>query len=63
MFERAGLVDLFGADKFLWSADQAILRACEALQHPVAASTGPHSPHSEPDEPIDDVPLGLVVLD
>ncbi|MBN9390330.1 MAG: SulP family inorganic anion transporter [Chloroflexi bacterium] len=67
MFERAGLVDLFGADKFLWSADQAILRACEALQNPVPASTGPQPPHfrgkDEPDEPIDDVPLGLVVLD
>jgi SulP family sulfate permease len=27
MFERAGLVDLFGEDKFRWSADQAILKA------------------------------------
>lgn len=73
LFERAGLVELFGSDKFLWSADQAILRASEeglrlqamAPSYPFDQPQQPSSskPKPDPDEPIDDVPLGLVILD
>ncbi len=36
MFERAGLVEAIGADKFFWSADQAIGHACHLLHNPHA---------------------------
>jgi SulP family sulfate permease len=41
MFERAGLVDTIGADRFFWSADQAIKYACEQLENGLASNWKP----------------------
>jgi SulP family sulfate permease len=57
MFERTGLIDLFGADKFFWSADQAILRACETLEGPAT------TPLTKGRDYVGEMPLGVAVPD
>jgi SulP family sulfate permease len=64
MFERAGLVELFGEDKFRWSADQAILKACETLEKPnLASEMQTRQPLLEDEEEIEEMPLGVIVMD
>ena len=63
MFERGGMVKLFGSDKFLWSADQAILKACSILLEPEYGNEWPVStPKGKPEEPLEEIPLGVIVL-
>jgi SulP family sulfate permease len=64
LFERAGMVREIGAEKFLWSADQAINSALVALTEGDMAKRVPEHAHShlEEEEP-DEMPLGVVVVD
>ncbi len=50
MFQRAGLVDELGADKFYWSADQAITQACASLSEGEACEWRPGRKVEEDDE-------------
>jgi hypothetical protein len=50
MFERAGLVEEMGADKFHWSADQAISQACVSLSEGEACEWRPGRKVEEEDE-------------
>lgn len=65
LVERSGLIETMGADKFLWSADQAIKGACEEL---VARKKQAGAPPREPvpldvEEEFDEMPLGVATVE
>ncbi|MEI6043062.1 MAG: SulP family inorganic anion transporter [Chloroflexota bacterium] len=73
MFERSGLIEQMGEDKFFWSADQAIRHACELLtESPVStrqvnaasrtASLGATDLTDE-EELEDEMPFGVVKVE
>lgn len=57
MFERTGLVEFIGEDKFFWSADLAITYAS---QHAGESRQAPFS--SSSDNTLSEMPLGVVTL-
>jgi SulP family sulfate permease len=67
LFERAGLIEDMGQDKFLWSADQAISAAIKELggSPEPAEETAPEPELEVPerDEELDEMPLGVVKVD
>jgi SulP family sulfate permease len=65
LFARAGLREQIGADKFLWSADQAIAHAEAHLTVADACEWRPGRPMpvSDADAVLDEMPLGVVPLD
>jgi SulP family sulfate permease len=65
LIERSGLLETMGADKFLWSADQAINGACEDLTARKKAHSAP-LPEPRPldvEEEFDEMPLGVATVD
>jgi SulP family sulfate permease len=66
MFERAGLVDAFGEDKFHWSALEAITAAHHLLTgDPAALRQSAHAPTDRDDFPDveRDMPLGVAAVE
>ena len=66
MFERAGLVDAFGEDKFHWGAQEAIADAYRLLTgDPDALRRAAHAPTDGDDFPDTehDMPLGVVAVE
>lgn len=67
LFERAGLIEGIGPDRFLWSADQAITQACHLL---ATAQPGEWRGYHEVDEEdrqeeleVAEMPFGVVKID
>jgi SulP family sulfate permease len=66
MFERAGLVDAFGEDKFHWSALEAITAAHHLLTgDPATLRRAAHAPSNRDDFPEveRDMPLGVAAVE
>jgi sulfate permease, SulP family len=66
MFERAGLVEAFGEDKFHWSALEAIAAAHHLLTgDPAALRRAAHAPRDRDDFPEveRDMPLGVATVE
>lgn len=66
MFERAGLVEALGEDKFHWSATEAIGRAYALLSgDPATLGRAIHAPRDRDDfaETERDLPLGVAAID
>jgi SulP family sulfate permease len=58
MFERTGLTERLGKEKFYWSADQAIQHATGHLNDLQRVDAG-----EEEEEPSDEIPFGVVKID
>jgi SulP family sulfate permease len=65
LLARAGVVAAIGADKFLWSADQAITAAAAHLAGGLACEWRPGRtlPPGDADPELDEMPLGVVPVD
>jgi hypothetical protein len=65
LIERSGLLETMGADKFLWSADQAIRGACEELvsrkQVPGVLALEPEMLEVEAE--LEEMPLGVTTVE